>query len=149
MKKLLLSLFLGMLCIVTQAQTKTFVASGVEVSNNKFSENLELGRTFGKNSLALIGTMDGLFVTQRTNYTAGVKYSRTLTGDSVLYAGVNTAVRVMLTGGNKSLIVEPGVSATYMPFKWAGIRANFSLPVYEGNLSFRTLSAGMQVLISL
>ncbi len=146
-KVLLVLLFVGAL-FTTKAQKTTFLAAGASISSGVITDNVEIGKTFGKNNISLVGTATGILTKELDKYAAGVRYAREFSNDSSFSVQANTAFGINLTG-TKSLVIEPGASVTYYVFKAVGVRANISFPIQEANLNKSTLSGGLQLIVRL
>lgn len=149
--------FLALLCLTTMFTTaqiskeNKFVAVGMSLSNDHFTEQMEIGAIYGKNALSLVGTVDNLNHSAVKNYTAGVKYARNLVVQQPISISANAALRVNLTGKTQFLILEPGASVNLRLFKGFSLRADLSSPIYEKrtSLSSLELSGGLNVVLSL
>ena len=149
MQFLMVAVLLTTLTSTTKAQTtNTFVSGGVSVSNAALYENVELGQTFGKNSLSLnVSTTDD--VSYHRQWFGGVKYYRTVvTVSSSFDISASGAVLINLTD-RAYLTFKPAVNLNFKLANNVYIQGSLGSPISENSRLFSPtrLEAGAQLVI--
>jgi hypothetical protein len=157
MKKILtvLSIFTLAFVMGANAQTKReapksnmVVVAGVNLTEDVAIENLEVGKTFGRNTFAVVGQTYQVGSSDRA-WSTGVKYYRTIVKTNGFSFFTNGTVLVNLTGPYNSLTFKPGGSVDLA--KSLALQANVSTPIYEGSNLFKptNLEAGLHLVFTL
>jgi len=136
---------------VEKQETSIFIAGGVFVSEDVAIENLEVGKTFGSNTIALVGQTYRVSTPSDRVWSTGVKYYRTVYKSGPFAFQANGSVLVNLTGSYNFLTFKPGVSTSVALTKKMAIQASVSSPIYEGTTLFKptNFEGGLQVVIAL
>lgn len=154
MKKMFLMLAIIVSAISVSAQKKStssiVVKSGVAVSNNVDIESLEVGKSFGKNTLTVIGlTSDKKG--QKRGWATGVRYLRTVASADAFYLKTGAEVSMNLTGSVRSLTFSPGAFVGVKLNKHFAVEVGTSTPIAEGVKLFDPIrfQSGVQLVVSL
>ncbi len=130
---------------------KTSLTGGLFVTSDVAVENLEIGQTFGKNTLSAVGQSYQITPTSTRNWSGGVKYYRTVYSQDKVSLQGNTLAQLNFTGSNQSLTVEPGLNINYSLNKSLSLSVGISTPIYENTVLFKPISleGGIQLVLNL
>lgn len=154
MKKLLMILAIAVMGGKAMAQAPAYVLAGVSTGGDVFYQNLEIGATTGKNSLAVVAESfnagNDLSVNKDREYSLGLKYTRAIPVGKNLSFLMSGAAKIQL-GDVNTLSVEPGVGMSLNVSKRVAVVGGMSSPVFEGTSPFRPLylkgGIGLRVVI--
>ncbi len=152
-KASMLSIMLALMMFVSSdAKAQVNVSAGVFIQNDNAIENLEVGKTIGRNTISLLGQSYVTPLSTERQWSAGVKYYRELYSyQDQLSVKFNASTQLNLVGKNQYIVVQPGFNVVYNLSKKVGLSIETSSPIYEGTNLFKPVNwqTGINLVLTL